>query len=91
MVDDDDIMRFQKSFVSDFFPLRGHNLKGEVHLSISNNTYAQIHVSSEISFSAGFGARIPPHGDVSHEFYLKLDEQDPFCAGIQGVLEAYKR
>ena len=37
----------------------------------------------------GFGARIPPTGQVSHEFFLSLDPQQPHCAGIDGVLAAY--
>lgn len=32
----------------------------------------------------GFGARIPPHGNVSHEFFLNLHASDPYCAGIEG-------
>lgn len=37
----------------------------------------------------GFGARIPPHGQVSFEFFLNLSSQ-PYCNGVQGVLDAYK-
>ena len=37
----------------------------------------------------GFGARIPPDGKVSHEFFLTLDERNPYCAGIDGVMAAY--
>lgn len=36
----------------------------------------------------GFGARIPPDGRVSHEFFLNLTN-DPYCSGIDGVLAAY--
>jgi len=32
----------------------------------------------------GFGARIPPQGNVSHEFFLNLQATDPYCAGIEG-------
>lgn len=32
----------------------------------------------------GFGARIPPDGSVSHEFFLNLTASDPYCAGIEG-------
>ncbi|XP_037529513.1 copine-8 isoform X2 [Rhipicephalus sanguineus] len=39
----------------------------------------------------GFGARLPPDGRVSHEFFLNGSATDPYCAGIQGVLEAYQR
>lgn len=37
----------------------------------------------------GFGARIPPNGDVSHEFFLNLSPENPFCKGIDGLLSAY--
>merc|ERR1719277_1560349 len=37
----------------------------------------------------GFGARIPPNGKVSHEFFLTLDQSQPYCQGIDGVLAAY--
>ena len=39
--------------------------------------------------SLGFGARIPPSLQVSHEFFLTLDPNQPFCAGIEGVIAAY--
>jgi len=37
----------------------------------------------------GFGARVPPRFDVSHEFYLNLNPDSPFCAGLEGILAAY--
>jgi hypothetical protein len=37
----------------------------------------------------GFGARIPPDGQVSHEFFLTLNTSNPYCEGIDGVLNAY--
>ncbi|CAL1546463.1 unnamed protein product [Lymnaea stagnalis] len=37
----------------------------------------------------GFGALIPPSMTVSFEFPLNFNPQNPFCAGIQGVLNAY--
>ncbi len=33
----------------------------------------------------GFGARLPPDGRVSHEFFLNLHPTSPFCAGIEGI------
>eukprot|EP00092_Neocalanus_flemingeri_P106493 GFUD01136651.1.p1 GENE.GFUD01136651.1~~GFUD01136651.1.p1 ORF type:complete len:613 (+),score=118.61 GFUD01136651.1:100-1938(+) len=36
----------------------------------------------------GFGARIPPDGKVSHEFFLNLTG-DPYCSGVDGILAAY--
>ncbi|XP_071823026.1 copine-8-like isoform X2 [Apostichopus japonicus] len=38
----------------------------------------------------GFGARVPPHMTVSHEFYMNGRSDNPFCQGIDGVIEAYK-
>ena len=32
----------------------------------------------------GFGARLPPDGIVSHEFFVNLDPTSPFCHGVQG-------
>ena len=37
----------------------------------------------------GFGAKIPPNYQVSHEFFLKIGSPEPFCSGINGILEAY--
>ena len=37
----------------------------------------------------GFGAQIPPTGQVSHEFFLNLRPDTPFCAGVDGLLAAY--
>lgn len=39
----------------------------------------------------GFGARIPPHGAVSDEFFLNLSQDNPYCHGVAGILEAYYR
>uniref|UniRef100_A0A3B3QFF7 Copine 4 n=1 Tax=Paramormyrops kingsleyae TaxID=1676925 RepID=A0A3B3QFF7_9TELE len=38
----------------------------------------------------GFGARIPPDFKVSHDFAVNFNEENPECAGIQGVVEAYQ-
>lgn len=32
----------------------------------------------------GFGARLPPDGRVSHEFYVNLHPTNPYCQGIPG-------
>lgn len=37
----------------------------------------------------GFGARIPPEGHVSHEFFVNM-QGNPHCFGVNGVLEAYR-
>ncbi|XP_071174493.1 copine-8-like isoform X2 [Mytilus edulis] len=36
----------------------------------------------------GFGAKLPD-GSVSHEFPLTFNPQNPYCAGLQGILSAY--
>uniref|UniRef100_F6RP23 Copine-3 n=1 Tax=Xenopus tropicalis TaxID=8364 RepID=F6RP23_XENTR len=38
----------------------------------------------------GFGAQIPPTGQVSHEFPINFNPSNPFCSGIQGVVDAYR-
>lgn len=37
----------------------------------------------------GFGAKLPPDGHVSHEFPLNGNPNNPYCSGIDGILEAY--
>uniref|UniRef100_A0A7N8XBM0 Copine Va n=1 Tax=Mastacembelus armatus TaxID=205130 RepID=A0A7N8XBM0_9TELE len=37
----------------------------------------------------GFGAKLPPDGRVSHEFPLNGNIENPYCNGMQGILEAY--
>uniref|UniRef100_A0A4W4G3M8 C2 domain-containing protein n=1 Tax=Electrophorus electricus TaxID=8005 RepID=A0A4W4G3M8_ELEEL len=37
----------------------------------------------------GFGAKLPPDGRVSHEFALNGNPQNPYCNGIDGVMEVY--
>lgn len=32
----------------------------------------------------GFGARLPPDGRVSHEFFVNMDPNSPYCTGVQG-------
>uniref|UniRef100_A0A8D0L895 C2 domain-containing protein n=1 Tax=Sphenodon punctatus TaxID=8508 RepID=A0A8D0L895_SPHPU len=39
----------------------------------------------------GFGAKIPPDGHVSHEFPLNGNSDNPYCSGIEGILEAYHK
>uniref|UniRef100_A0A8C6VYQ7 Copine 7 n=1 Tax=Nothobranchius furzeri TaxID=105023 RepID=A0A8C6VYQ7_NOTFU len=46
---------------------------------------------SDKRFSAlGFGARIPPNYEVSHDFAINFNPDDDECEGIQGVVEAYQ-
>ena len=38
----------------------------------------------------GFGARLPPDGRVSHEFFLNFHPSNPHCLRIEGILGAYQ-
>ncbi|XP_063307354.1 copine-3 [Pelobates fuscus] len=38
----------------------------------------------------GFGAQIPPNNQVSHEFPINFNPSNPFCNGIQGIVDAYR-
>ncbi|XP_048452099.1 copine-3-like [Rhincodon typus] len=38
----------------------------------------------------GFGAQIPPTWQVSHEFPINFNSDNPFCAGVQGIVDAYR-
>ena len=38
----------------------------------------------------GFGARLPPDGKVSHEFFVNGHPANPYCERTSGVLAAYK-
>jgi hypothetical protein len=35
----------------------------------------------------GFGARLPPHGIVSHEFSVNMNPMNPYCTEITGKVE----
>ncbi|XP_070708665.1 copine-3-like isoform X2 [Pempheris klunzingeri] len=39
----------------------------------------------------GFGAQIPPAMQVCHEFPINFNPSNPFCAGIEGVVQAYQQ
>uniref|UniRef100_A0A673BNJ8 Copine-3-like n=1 Tax=Sphaeramia orbicularis TaxID=375764 RepID=A0A673BNJ8_9TELE len=39
----------------------------------------------------GFGAQVPPSWQVSHEFPVNFNPSNPFCAGIEGVVQAYQQ
>jgi hypothetical protein len=37
----------------------------------------------------GFGAKIPSTNEVSHDFFLNLQDNSPYCQGMDGLLQAY--
>ncbi|NP_001085407.1 copine I S homeolog isoform X1 [Xenopus laevis] len=39
----------------------------------------------------GFGAQIPPNWQVSHEFALNFSPDNPYCPGVQGIVDAYRQ
>ncbi|KAL7985454.1 hypothetical protein Chor_004024 [Crotalus horridus] len=39
----------------------------------------------------GFGAQVPPDWQVSHEFALNFNPANPYCQGIQGIIDAYRQ
>ncbi|XP_060598331.1 copine-8-like isoform X1 [Ruditapes philippinarum] len=47
--------------------------------------------SDQLFPALGFGARLPPNGVVSHEFALNGNPQNPYCEGIEGVVESYHK
>ena len=38
----------------------------------------------------GFGGRLPPNWEVSHEFFLNGSPDNPYCQGVEGILQAYQ-
>ncbi|KAJ4940714.1 hypothetical protein JOQ06_027009 [Pogonophryne albipinna] len=39
----------------------------------------------------GFGAKLPPdYQSANHEFALNFNPANPFCQGVQGIVEAYR-
>ncbi|XP_033829980.1 copine-1 isoform X1 [Periophthalmus magnuspinnatus] len=51
------------------------------------------HYDSDKLFPAfGFGAKLPPDYQVAHhDFALNFNPSSPYCQGIEGVVEAYRR
>lgn len=47
--------------------------------------------SDKLFPALGFGAKVPPDGHVSHELFLNGHDSNPYCQGIDGVLQAYYR
>ncbi|KAL9974985.1 hypothetical protein ACROYT_G012097 [Oculina patagonica] len=46
--------------------------------------------SDKLFPSFGFGARIPPSYQVSHQFPLNFNPNNPYCAGLPGLVQAYQ-
>ena len=71
---------------------RGSEFGGENQYTTAIKAVGEIiqDYDSDKQFPAlGFGARIPPNGQVSHEFFLNLRQDSPYCSGVAGILQAY--
>ncbi|XP_076818509.1 copine-3-like isoform X2 [Clavelina lepadiformis] len=47
--------------------------------------------SDKLYPALGFGAKLPMTNQVSHEFALNFQPNNPYCQGIDGIVEAYKQ
>ena len=43
--------------------------------------------SDKLFPALGFGAKIPPRGDLSHEFFLNGHPTNPYCQGVHGIVQ----
>ncbi|KAM7327018.1 hypothetical protein ACRRTK_013385 [Alexandromys fortis] len=57
----------------------------------SVGSVVQDYDSDKLFPAFGFGAQVPPNWQVSHEFALNFNPSNPFCAGIQGIVDAYRQ
>nr|XP_039255835.1 copine-3-like isoform X1 [Styela clava] len=39
----------------------------------------------------GFGAKIPPENQISHDFALNFNNENPICSGMEELLQAYNK
>ncbi|XP_013888572.1 copine-4 [Austrofundulus limnaeus] len=57
---------------------------------VSVGEICQDYDSDKMFPAFGFGAQIPPDYKVSHDFAVNFNKDNPECAGIQGLVEAYQ-
>ncbi|XP_035158663.3 copine-1 isoform X5 [Callithrix jacchus] len=57
----------------------------------SVGTVVQDYDSDKLFPAFGFGAQVPPDWQVSHEFALNFNPSNPYCVGIQGIVDAYRQ
>ncbi|XP_041453938.1 copine-3-like isoform X2 [Lytechinus variegatus] len=57
---------------------------------VSVGEVIQDYDSDKLFPALGFGAKIPPNGTVSHEFPINFQPNNPFCAGVSGIVSAYQ-
>ncbi|EDO39500.1 predicted protein [Nematostella vectensis] len=61
-----------------------------VNALVSVGEVCQDYDSDKLFPAFGFGAKIPPNFQVSHEFALNFNPSNPYCEGIPGVVAAYQ-
>lgn len=61
-----------------------------VHALFAVGNVVQDYDSDKLFPAFGFGAKIPPRDQVSHEFPLNFNPTNPYCAGVPGIIQAYK-
>ncbi|XP_057385758.1 copine-1 isoform X4 [Balaenoptera acutorostrata] len=57
----------------------------------SVGSVVQDYDSDKLFPAFGFGAQVPPDWQVSHEFALNFNPNNPYCAGVQGIVDAYRQ
>ncbi|XP_037666816.1 RNA-binding protein 12 isoform X2 [Choloepus didactylus] len=57
----------------------------------SVGSVVQDYDSDKLFPAFGFGAQVPPDWQVSHEFALNFNPTNPYCTGIQGIVDAYRQ
>ncbi|XP_077026208.1 copine-1 isoform X2 [Tamandua tetradactyla] len=57
----------------------------------SVGSVVQDYDSDKLFPAFGFGAQVPPDWQVSHEFALNFNPNNPYCTGIQGIVDAYRQ
>ncbi|KAK2858643.1 hypothetical protein Q5P01_003263 [Channa striata] len=68
---------------------QGYNEYLAAILAVGN--VIQDYNSSKMFPVFGFGAKVPPTWQVSHEFPINFNPTNPFCEGVDGVVHAYQQ
>jgi hypothetical protein len=69
--------------------MNAHQPNHYVRAIQSLGTVIKDYDSDQMFPALGYGAKIPPHMEVSHSFPLNFNATNPYCAGVQGIVDAY--
>ncbi|KAM5156592.1 copine-3-like [Mantella aurantiaca] len=61
-----------------------------LHAIWSVGLVIQDYDSNKMFPAFGFGAQIPPTGQVSHLFPINFNPSNPYCAGVEGIVDTYR-